>query len=264
MQPLAKLKQNMNPPSESYPLHICMNAIEAKYINECHRAHIFVFAMPRSGSTLLMRLANQAGLCSVNGERPLGFYESLLGIHEQDYESLCQFGRMDDLEKNGVFMDTYAAMKPDSLRSMMAYHIKHLIFSDGTYTGSKFAKITQLGFGNDLVKRFTDMLRQVYEYTWGTCALQIVWLTRDDEEIVHSMQTLDHPSSQSAKEYPVALDLMLKNQRQQFKDAYELGDICLTYSQLLADPQKYLLRMQVSGYPSEDRIAKVMAKKLRS
>jgi hypothetical protein len=225
----------------------------AEYENKPRtKGYTFLFAQPRSGSTLLMRLMKLACLTNVTGDRPIEFYRSVFQLF---YSS--GVGKKEDfnvMENNNIFMDTYIG----NTKKMCSYHINQAL-NGGIHYG--FQKTTIIGFNNQLTEQFVCMLREMYEDS--STPLTIGFLTRDHDDIVKSFQTRDGPGKETAMSNPDVVKGLLENQYQQFRSSYEIGDVLIKYEDLIQDPIKWLLKLQCQHHPSPSKVEEVMNRVIR-
>jgi hypothetical protein len=217
----------------------------------------FLFAMPRSGSTLCMRLITCACLTKVTGDREKEFYEGLVTVHK--YSTGGIYGKPEELEKQGVFYDRYCGPSEEVDQRMTAYHIHNLLFKGAGYG---FAKTTILGFNNYLVEPVCNMIREMNEVSYYP--IKIAWLMRDHEEIEKSFQTTDGPGMSWSNTMPGIVRELLAQQQQQFRSNYELGDAVINYKDLITNPKETILKLKPCHYPNDNIISQVMSRKLRS
>lgn len=237
-----------------------MSPKEAAYINKRKSVtHTFVVSQPRCGSTLLMRLYALSGYGGVMGDRSLGFYEAIQNLWRvTDHDAI--YGSMTDIEKARIFADTYAGFDYIQEMNLRAYFLKNMLFCSDK--PSKLSKSTILGFGNTFLTEFVQTLRELFDQS-PPSKLQIVFLTRDHDEIIESMATKIGPGQQLAKDEPEVYKKLLDDQLEQMNDAYELGDTWIDYKALVSEPLEILLKMNPPSYPNEKILREVMAKKLR-
>lgn len=225
----------------------------------------FIFAQPRSGSTLLLRLLNMACLTETIGDRPTAFYEGIITAYQALKDpKFGQFGSILVAEEKGEFWDEFRSssrMREEYLmRDMVA-----LMLGQHNWKSS-YSKTTSLGFGNDLVEPCADMLRDMYDVE-GAYAnsfdLTIAFLVRDHDEIVTSFQTKEGPGQKAVIDNPSVCHDMLSKQRDQFKAVRDLSDPWITYNKLCEDPMGVLKKLNPLYQPNQRVIDSIMSKKLR-
>ena len=169
-----------------------------------------------------------------------------------------QYGNFHSLEKEGVFTENYRYINKEQSERLDNYHIRNILY--GNSCDHSFLKTTQVGFANDLTNNFVEMVRLIHE---SSTPVNIIFLTRNHREILSSFQTSAGPGRATAlKEPEMVLDL-LGRQEEQFKAAFEFGDIRITYKQLIEDPKKILLRIRPTSYPLDSFVKQVMDKVIR-
>lgn len=231
----------------------------AKYENDPRPKGVtFLFAQPRSGSTLALRLLANACHTRVVGDHDLKFYESVLGVYDSALSG-GQYGYPPDLEKADVFPDTYRDKDEETDRRMISHYLRYLIFRGVGNAG--FHKTTILGFANTMVEPFVTMLREMGETS--NYPINIAWLMRDHSEIIKSMATREGPGQETAIKKPEVLEHLLDLQYNQFRSSYELGDALIKYEDLVAKPLETVLKLKPCHYPDDNIIFQVMRKKLR-
>jgi hypothetical protein len=232
---------------------------EIKYINVMNPLPANTcISMPRSGSTLLMRLMAAHG-SPVTGDVTREFYQSILGVFNH-FDTHAIYGSMKQLEANGVFMDSYRGDQQKACDMITRYYLEKLLY--GRQSPHGFWKTTQIGFYNQDVAEMVNMIRELHE-GFTAAPLNIIWLTRDPLEVVKSFQTTKGPGQKDAIANPEILNGMLTQQHEQFRACFKLGDIKLTYNQLCEDPKKVLLKLRPRLYPKDEIIEPIMKVKLR-
>jgi len=224
-----------------------------QYENKNARYARICIAQPRSGSTLLMRLMSIAGMSRVSGEYHTSYYEGLIKAHESHMKDKT-FGRMEDLDKAGIFSDMNGGESMEQHHRMTCYYLKNLLCPGA------FTKVTTIGFGNDLTEGFIAMIRDMQE---SDCKIDICFLTRDHGEILRSLQTTDGPGKEAAIKNPHMVLDMLEKQQASFKEFSELGDRWIKYDDLVSEPRKTLCRIGSYHYPRQEWVDKVMSRKIR-
>ena len=210
-----------------------------------------VIAQPRSGSTLLMRLAN-ACWTRPCGDRRVEFYEHLLGVLKASREG-GQFGC--DLEKE--FCDEYRQSKNQEQHDRGFYWLfNQAIFDNGC---AQLHKTTVLGFGNDLMQDFVDEFR---EANHGQ-RTHIIFLTRNHDNIIKSFQTREGPGQEGAINHPDLVKGMLAEQLEQMEVCRELEDHWITYEELIEKPFETVVKKLLPYNPIEEKVMAVMENVLR-
>lgn len=235
---------------------------EIQWMRDCPVQHTIVFAQPRSGSTLLMRLMGLIGKCDVVGDRDPEFFQKLRELWDRE-NTVEHYGNLAELEADGVFADTYIAPSKKQARDALRFNLISMLMNPGNgCSPCKFMKTTLVGFGDDSLTGTVQWIRELYEHD-AAVDLQVVWLTRDHDEIVKSFQTKEGPGQDVSLEKPELLKKMLWLQRCLQKEAYELGDITINYSDLIADPKSVMLKLKPAHYPIDWKIQRIMDRKLR-
>lgn len=223
------------------------------------RTHRFTLVLcnPRSGSTLLLRLMNMACMSLMIGDHHPSYYESILTIaNEMSKDGI--YGHPINLEKQKFFPDTYRGSSIRRDRYLLERMIPQLL---GREHYSSYHKTTILGFGNQLVVPFVQMMRDLYEdseYDFRVC-----FLTRNHDEIIRSFATSESPAQDTAKESPERIKALLEEQGRQFKETYELGDQLIDYQDLISDPMKTLLKFNPIYSPNAGAVERIMKEKIR-
>lgn len=222
-------------------------------------ASMICFAFPRSGSTLLMRLLKEACNVSVMGDFDLTFYKSIMDIRNF-YRDDGIYGSC--LEVDNTFPDKYRGKEINQCLRMVDYHLRNIFLPSA---GSCFSKTTILGFGNNLLSDYVDMIRDMYSYDFNPAPLKIVWLTRDKNDCAESLwkkySTLISASCED--EFKKININLLEEQHKQFKECFELGDVAISYDDLINNTEETLVKLTPSYYPRKDIITKVIGKVLR-
>lgn len=222
-----------------------------------------LISQPRSGSTLVLRLMNLACLTHMVGDKPDTFYRALLDMY------MCLgtgiYGNPVELEKNNVFPDEYRNSSIKREKYLFEMYCG-LMLGDGAHCSGYF-KTTILGWNNQMVEPFVEMLRDVYHADRSpnhrSYDLRIVFLTRNHDDIIKSFQTREGPGKQTAIEKPEVVRGLLEDQLKQFKQAKDLDDYLITYDDLINDPIKQLKKLNPIYTPDERMVKQVMSKILR-
>lgn len=218
------------------------------------RRRVIIISQPRSGSTLLLRLLKGACMTRCIGDRAPIYYESLVNIYKDIKENQGLYGYGTMIE-SGPFPDQFRGYQErwHELESFK-WNLSGLLF--GNNFGSGFTKTTMLGFANNITKDFTDMLRDVYEYD----DLRIVWLRRDHEDIVKSLMkvSMEHKEGDD-----IAAMNLLEKQRKEHNASYQLGDIVVKYSDLVADPIAILKKLNPMYAPDKKQVERIMNNVMR-
>lgn len=219
----------------------------------------FVFAQPRSGSTLLMRLMNMACASPMSGDRPFEFYRGLLDVASA--MKIGQVGHLFLAEERGEFWDQYQCANQDRLNYLIR-NVVHIAFGCANYM-SNSAKTTVLGFGNDLVSSFANMLRESFGDRESEYDFKIVFLTRNIDDIITSLQTREGPGQQTAQQQPEIVRDLLEKQLAQFREAHELGDAWLTYDKLVNETEASLKKCNPIYPPNLPAMKSILSKIIR-
>lgn len=238
-----------------------MNAEEFNRKNKDKNSITVVLSQPRSGSTLLMRLMGLACMTPVRGDLPPDFIQSFINLYDSIKADKGIYDHLSNLEEKGTFSDQYRGWHQwgDKVR-MDEYHLRSLLLG-----GSNGFLKTCLGFGNHLVAPFVQTLRSICDN--NSIRLKIAFLYRDHFEIEKSL--LEKWDKEGMTPDMHAHDLIevvhqqLQDQRQQFDDCFELGDMKIKYEDILSKSKDILLKLYPRYYPDENIIRKVLAKKIK-
>lgn len=185
------------------------------------------------------------------GDRHPLFYEGCVNIWRA-LQHPGHYGHPIELEGN--FPPEYRGTSPlrELYNARFAISLNH---GDGSFS-SGYSKTTTVGFGNHLVEDYVEMMRQFYddrEYD-----LTIGFLTRDHDEIVESMARKGDPiASHNPKKFKELLEIQLD----QFKEASDLGDVWLTYNDLVRDPSSQLKKLNPLYAPDPKMVEFIMSNK---
>ncbi len=219
-----------------------------------------VFGFPRSGSTLLMRLMDMACSTPTKGDYPLKFYQGYMMMRK----SLMGdgfFGPMIELESNNIFPDTYRGRNPESFAKHLYDYYLHHLFIGGT--GGSFTKCTILGFGNDDLVPFVEMIRESFSGEHHRHGLKVVFLTRNKEDAALSLWNKTGHIYDSTEEQYIANTIgLLEFQHEQMKEASEFGDVWIDYKDIITEPIKTLLKLQPSYYPDEIKVNQILERRI--
>ncbi len=235
-----------------------------RHLKDCEtRPHkrVFVFSQPRCGSTLLMRMMAGACLTNMIGDKSPEFYQGVLMVYNDTAANIGHYLESPVAkEAEGFFPDMYRGYES---RERELWNVKNSLATClfGKFLGSGYAKSTVLGFGNQLVKPMADMLRHAWD---DVDDLRIVWLTRPHDEIINSLQTRETPVPESFKDVGV-LKRYLEIQKQQFDEAFEFGDLKITYEDIVTKPDEILSAKKLNPIyqPNMEALGKILANKIR-
>lgn len=182
----------------------------------------------------------QAGTTNVTGEYIPEFYSAIRELYKS--KDTGMFG----IVEPGVRPDSYRGRntKPDQNKRMLVYHLKNILF--GSCSNFVFHKTNVLGFYNEDVSAMCDFLREIED-------VQIVFLTRPIDKIIESWKRSDLPLG-----YEDSFRNALECQDEQFRQAFELGDIDITFDDVVSNPMETLLKIGCSYYPNKEVIERVM------
>lgn len=229
---------------------------------------IVVLSQPRAGSTFLMRLVSNVLINKgVRGDMPIDYLSGLTKAWSAATKTQGQYGHMLlKFEESKIFPDEYRGGhgSHEWWCEWTNYHTRVMLLGGS----AGFMKTTQVGFGNDLVEDFVDMLRTLCDTNHHK--LRLVFLTRDHEEIANSLMKkweeegvqVGHvlKSSGGVKEY---IHKCLESQHEQFDEFAKLGDIKMTYERLVADPKALLRRLGLNADSYPETYEKIINNKLR-
>lgn len=191
------------------------------------------------------------------GDRPIGFYEGIVQVYKALTERPGIYGHLICLEDSGKFPDEWRGISKERERYLMHYYTS-LLFC-GVHKGGA-SKTTQVGWCNNMVADFVAMVRDLYaENKTFPYELTVCYLTRDSQEIAESMYGLQENKT-------IALEAFkdkAEHQADQFREAWEFGDVTLTYKKLCEDPIGSLKKLNPFYEPNESAVKNIMAKKIR-
>lgn len=199
-----------------------------------------------------------ACLSPMIGDRPITFYSGLLDVYKGMMQG--QVGHLFLAEERGEFWDCYQA---DNIqrRNYLLRTMASTAFGCANYMSSS-SKSTMIGFGNNLVAPMVDMLRECFADRETEYELKIVYLTRDHEQILKSLQTREG-SEKPATLFPEKTLELLENQKKQFQDAWKFEDSFITYDQLLENTEKTLMKLNPLYPPNKKAMQSILNKKIR-
>ncbi len=172
-----------------------------------------IFAQPRSGSTLLLRLLNIACLTYTLGDKPTDFYKSCISLY-RNYK-MGQTGDIAKAETEGVFMDCYNGSSEGAARYKFSFGMRYILFG---HTYSSAMKTTSIGFGNDLLPEMLELIDYITQQRPEEFDVRICYLTRDHDEIIKSASSAGSLVHEGIyREY-------LTQQLEQFREHRELGE----------------------------------------
>lgn len=213
---------------------------------------VVVIANPRSGSTLLMRLLMHACLTHCIGDRVPSFYEGLIQLHKGMFNKHYQY-REALSDKN--FPDMYCGYdRYDHHFVSWGRLLSNALFCR---MSGGHCKTTMIGWANDNVKDFVDMLRFTFE------DLVIVWLTRDPREVAKSLIAREGGKLYGKEEMFPDLVKLAEHQQKQFAENFELGDVRLKYPDFLTNTKFVLRKLHPAYSVNEPLMEKILAHKLR-
>lgn len=215
----------------------------------------FVLSQPRCGSTLLMRLMNLSCMSHMTGDRPQKHYRAIIDLYQSVNDGGGQFGHPVVMEDN--FCDEYRGTSLDRDRHSLQFMVQMMLFQG---IGAGYAKSATIGFGNQDVLPFVEMLRD----TLGndpSIDLTIVYLTRDHDEIIKSVK-------RKIQEKGLTYDesrwrSLLQEQYEQFKEARELGEPLIRYENIVNEHYKTIMKCNPLYEPNLRAAQKILANKIR-
>ena len=215
----------------------------------------FIFANPRSGSTLLMRLINNACMTKCVGDRSVEFYESIFNLWKS---------RKTDRTKyrpslfDGSFNDEYSGYKSEEdLDKQIMRAIRALLFVN-PYSSAQL-KTTVLGFGNKLLDDMAKII-DVFDDEWDVTR---VILKRDPEEIAESFISCPKGPLSGKKHLRGTVIQLVEKQNREFAKVSDFNTVEITYKELCEDPIKCLKLCNPLYDPVEKVVEKTMKEKIR-
>lgn len=214
-----------------------------------------IFANPRSGSTLLMRLLNKACLTRCIGDRNKEFFEAVCDLWENKTGKNTSYRPS---LYDGSFPDEFSGYEDEAhLEKEYLNIIKNLLFTFPWSHGSM--KSTVPGFNNTLIPRLApiiDLFRDSHEFT-------LVVLKRPAEEIAESfITTPDGPLFEREDKRQAIIDTV-GTQNEEFKKIMDFDTIQMTYEQLCREPEQCIEWCNPIYKLSPNVVADEMAKKIR-
>ncbi len=179
-----------------------------------------ILAQPGCKAGLVARLLQQACYTNISVGHSVEFFEALLRIND------------DPIAKENYIAEEGALFKyrnPEKDKRMIQYYL-YCLMSNGS-AGHHSLVTDVIGDGNQLVEPFLEMIR---EMSTGTRQYKIIFITTNYRE-------------------PLA-----EAQFQQFRSAYELGDIILKIEDLENDPVDFLMKCNARHYPRINDINRVL------
>lgn len=252
--------------------------------SEINKCGVWLFANPRSGSTLLFRLIRAAGhaICSdfpmevIAGWNRIYEFES--GLREYDQVVSTQPFVRKELEqqcKEGLHPKWYAGWptKPVQL-AFLRSSLCSFFGSCCPYYPS--FKNTQLFFGEqEESRKFVSMLHELFvrddSYLGQDYQLIKVFLRRSPEKIAKSAWSIRDrfhrvfPESKAWKEdaFKQAIIELVEQQNQNFKKISGLGAVHINYADLIKDPIGQVRRFLDFPVINEHKLTEVMKTKTR-
>lgn len=211
-----------------------------------YNRYTFLFAMPFSGSTFVMRLAAYHNHYGVKGDSDIETYKGLVSFWES-YQRVAQYGNVDLMCERGEKPSRFVNSRQDNDKMLCEYSMKNLIYRNGM-SGHGFCKATNIGYDNNLVGSVAEMIRSIHESNPHTANLTIGFLTRDVDEIITEMK------KRYTDVYEEGIRPRLESQLEQFREAFELGDVMIKHADLMADPLSVMKKLKVHKIPTQEFI----------
>lgn len=227
-----------------------------------HRGKIgILIGQPRSGTTLFLRLMHLACLTKMVGERHADFYQKLLDLEELFFKD-ASYGYMVNTECQNLFPDMHLSETKDEAKYRFTRILSESLMGINTIFQPGFCKVTTLGFGNQNLIPFVEMIRKYF----GHLDLKIIFMTRDHDAIIESFKTTDGPAKEFYQDENNINEVrrMLKEQKGQMQEAFDFdSDSFISYEKFILEPSKYLKMISPIYIPNEKAVARVMEKKIR-
>lgn len=217
----------------------------------------FILGMPRSGTTLLARLLECACMSKCVGCKHDDYYSSLVRMYKDISENKGQYlDGYASAERQGIFADEMRGYdsRERELRNF-GYVASQLLFANTFRSG--YAKATQIGFGNDDLVPFVEMLRDVFKDD----DLTIVFMYRDIQAAGSSL--INHEKSTLTSEHWATVVSLYERQLAQMKEATELGNIWIPYEKFILNPIPYLKSCNPLYSPNEAAVQRILQQVLR-
>lgn len=199
---------------------------ERDWINNPKRnGYTFILAQPRSGAEMLAKILSKLG-SKVAVCDELDFFQGLININEH-YEA-CKlyaqkYERWQEIDQNGT-----------------RYCLRNILYKGAD---SGFATTTSVGWRNNMVDEFVSSLRDMHSNSVSG-PFRLVFLTRDSKDACNEMSG--------------SFISMFDEQKAQFKNCFELGDMWLTYEGFMNDIQGTIIKLRPIDYPDMYRIKEAM------
>lgn len=246
----------MNPDIQSLQMHPHVFS-SFKFLTEQELKPIkrtFLIGMPRSGTTLWARLMENACYSRCVGDKHDDFYHGILRIYNEIKTNKGFYMDYVEAEKKDIFPDEIRAYHSrESELKNFRYVAANLLFAN-TFGGSA-AKSTILGFTNNLLVPFVEMLRDLFKED----DLTICFMIRNIDDAVASFiqknPNLSDCEEITRREY--------EHQLSEMKKATDLGDVWIKYEDFIKDPIPFLRRSNPTYMPNPELVKGVMNKVLR-
>lgn len=230
-----------------------------KYFQESEKKPLkktVILGLPRSGTTLLARLLECACMSKCVGDKQDSYYSGLLDIYHNIRDNKGQYTSYAEAERLNIFADESRAYDSRE-REMLnfSYVASQLLFANTFRSG--YMKSTQIGFGNDLLVPFVEMVRDVFQ----DHDLTIVFMKRDIQDAASSL--VNHHSNELTGEAMPTVVALYERQLEQMKEASELGDVHIKYEDFVKDPIPFLRRSNPLYAPNEAAVKRILEKILR-
>jgi hypothetical protein len=230
-----------------------------QYLTEQERKPIkrtFVIGMPRSGTTLWMRLMEMACMSRCVGDKHESYFKGLLDMYHIAKKGGQYFDSLADAENKGLFPDEYRGFDSKQ-RELWNFHYAaaNLLFANTFRSG--YAKSTQIGFTNFFLVEFVEMLRDLFEKD----DLTIVFMTRNRDAAARSLIE-KNPGTLTEADLMNTIEAY-DQQHAQMKQATRLGDVWIDFDKFVADPIPFLRRSNPLYLPNEAAVKRIMDKVIR-
>ena len=235
-----------------------------------NRIPIAIFSTMRSGSTLLMRMIQQACGIQMVGERGADFFNGAALMYRQITEAKSQFGKpLENYIKQETLPHDYDPVTREQRLRGLISHVTSYLSPQGVSTFLPRFKTVEFCVGTYGVSDglFMHLLRkQIFEDEKVMFHAQkpiIIWLTRDTGEIIDSVRRCEHIYTNRTEHNQIIQfgDGLINDQKKRFDKLKAEGDFEIDYHQLIKKPKTTLKRL---GLPfSEKLLSYVMDMRLR-
>lgn len=224
-----------------------MTQEEIKYINSGYRQFTFIISQPLCGANELLTLASIAGGCGIRGVKPVSFYKSIIELNNMDC-SESVYGSPKKLFDDGISLLHYNHSKPEFQNNLRNHYLRNLLMPLEGH--GKVSAETLLGFNNNLLIPFVETLRNIFQGL-NTLDLKIIFLTDNFDSLIDRMHRFSDPLSKIDFEI---LRNLINRQKDQMKEASELGDTWMTIDDIHSIPHDCLMKLKPTIFPKREVI----------